>query len=227
MNQTTTGVNEMAMFDDIISRSKIYFPSLEVKYKDKSILMKILGKILFFNPRFMQYTTTFGSTIYLPSEAKVRKSPVSNSIIFMHELSHFFSISSGNKFLHGIMYLFPQILALLAVPAFFFFGFKIALICLLFLLPLPAYFRMNEEKQAYTISLYVMNKLNGLNNFKIDLEAQKERFIGEFSSGSYYYMWTLPGIRKSFDEALEDIKSNGKPTYDIKLYEMIDNIIEG
>jgi hypothetical protein len=40
-------------------------------------------------------------------------------------------------------------------------------------------------------------------------------------------MWPLPGIQKSFDEAAIAIEAGGRPTYDPKLYALIDNILEG
>lgn len=223
MNDTIGG--DMAMFNDIVSRAQVQFPQLTIKYKDQSSLMKILAKILFFND-FMNYTTSLGNTIYLPSEAKVKISPVSSAVVFMHELSHIYD-SKSLGLTSNLAYLFPQILALLSIPVFFILGFFPALICLLFLLPLPAYFRMQKEKQAYTVSLYVMNKMNHNNGFNINLDTYKETFISEFSSGSYYFMWPFPGIRAAFEDALGKIQNGEKPTYSSELYEMIDKVLEG
>lgn len=223
MNDLNVG-GDMTMFADIVSRAQKSFPALTIKYKDQSWLMKLLSKILFFSPNFMDFTTTIGSTIYLPSEAKVKISPVSSTVVFLHELSHIFDNSKEGP-IFSFLYLFPQILALLAIPAFIFFGFKLALFFLLFLLPIPAYFRMKEERQAYVISLYVMNKLNTLYAYNIDLDQHKDVFISEFSNSNYYYMWPFASIKASFDADLEKLRSGENPDYDPDLYKMIDSVL--
>lgn len=219
--------DSMALFTDIVSRSQLHFPELTVKYKNESLLMKILARILFFNKNFMNITTTLGSTIYFPSSTKVKLSPVSNTVILLHEVSHIYEGKKKNSLLYKFLYLFPQILFLLSIPILVLFGWKLAILCLCFLLPIPAYFRMKEERQAYVISLYVMNRLNNIYNFNIDLNPHKDLFIKEFSNSNYYFMWPLPGIKKSFDDAVEEIKSNHRPIYDRGLYEIIDDILEG
>lgn len=215
----------MTLFNDIVLRSQIHFPEISVKYKDESLLMKILAKILFFNRDFMNYTTTLGSTIYFPSAAKIKSSPVSNTIIFLHEISHVYQ-SNKNSLLFKFLYLFPQILALLAIPSFIIFGWKIAIFFLLFLLPIPAYFRMIEEKRAYTMSLYVMNKLNAMYNYNIILETHKNSFVEEFKTSSYYFMWPFQSVMKDFNAALVEINAGGRPVCNKDLYTIIDNILE-
>lgn len=216
----------MAMFTDVVARSQEKFPALIIKYKDESPLMQFLGKLAFFNKQFMSYTTTLGSTVYFPSRNKIRMSPVGSTIILLHELSHIFNAQKTKK-LNLILYIFPQALALLGIPVFFLFGLFPALLCLLFLLPIPSYFRMEEEKQAYIISLYVIHKLNKINGYNINLTSQRDSFLEEFGSSSYYYMWPIPGLKGSFDEAIAKIEAGGQPTYDSKLYALIDNILEG
>ena len=77
------------MFNNLVEKSKEFFPDLEVKYKTESSFMKLIGKILFFNKTFMTfYTTTIGSTIYFPNREFVNNKEVSSSIIFLHELVH-------------------------------------------------------------------------------------------------------------------------------------------
>lgn len=216
----------MTMFTDVVARSQEKFPTLKIKYKDESPFMKILGKLTFFNKDFMNYTTTVGSTVYFSSASRVRLTPVGSAITLMHELSHIYN-AMKTKRLNLVLYTFPQTLALLAIPAFFLFGLIPALLCLLFLLPIPSYTRMIEERQAYIISLYAMNKLNKLNNYNINLDTQKAAFVKEFTGSSYYYMWPLPGIQESFDSALEEIKTGGQPSYNPELYALIDNILVG
>jgi hypothetical protein len=223
--QTITTGDPMGMFTNVVSRAQQHFPGITIKFKDESLLMKVIDKVVFFNGDFMNFTTTFGSTVYLPSAAKLKTSPVSFTIIFMHEVAHIYE-NSKNGILFKLLYLFPQVLALLAIPAFFLFHWYIALAFLLFLLPIPAYFRMREERRAYTMSLYVMNRLNNTSNFHIDLEKHRDVFIDNFLDSSYYYMWPFPGIKDHFNNSLGEIKAGGRPDSDSNLYEIIDNILE-
>jgi hypothetical protein len=213
-------------FDIAVNKAKQYFPNLTIKYKDESFLMKVLDKLTFFNASFMAYSTTIGSTIYFPSRHLIDLSPQASNTRLMHELSHMYNSKKKTGIIFSILYLFPQILALLSVPVFFIFGLFKALLCLLFLLPLPSYTRMMEEKQAYIISLYSMHKLNK-HGFSINLDTEKDRFIEDFSGPTYYFMWYLPGLKASMDADLEQIKLDGKPTYDAALYSMVDSILEG
>jgi len=143
-------------FQDIVQTAQQSFPNIKVAYKDQSIFMKILGKLMFFNPSFMtNYITTIGSTIYYPSEAYIAEDEFSNSIIFMHELMHISDSKKYSKILFSISYLFPQILLILFLPLFL-INWKIALPLVIFsALPLPAYFRMWFERRGYFVSAYV------------------------------------------------------------------------
>ena len=217
----------MTLFAETVSKAQTHFPNLSIAYKDKSILMKLLSKVLFFNKNFMNYTTTLGSTIYFSSEEKIRIAPVTETVILLHEISHIYNNNKTNDLLFKFKYLFPQILALLAIPAFFLFGWKLAFLCLLFLAPIPAYFRMMEEKQAYIMSLYAMNQLNLKYGFGIDLLEHKNVFVADFSGSEYFWMWPFPGIKADFDQAVIDIQAGIKTAYSQELYGIMDDILMG
>lgn len=212
-------------FQDLVSESKNQFPDLQIKYKESSLFMKILGKILFFNPSFMtDYITTIGSTVYFPSESYVKVTPVSASIALLHELVHVYDAKKINKYLFYLLYLFPQTLILL-VPILFFFSWKIGLILsLIFVLPIPAYFRMHFEKRAYITSLYALNKLSKKLNFDPDLNNQKNVFITQFKNSAYYYMWIFSNIEKDFDNSVKNITDNKHPFED-SVFDIIDKLI--
>jgi len=113
-------------FQDLIKGAQKYFPNLQIKYKNNSFIMKVFGKILFFNPSFMSdYTTTIDSTIYFPSETFVKTKPIANTVTVLHELVHIHDSQVYNKYIYTLLYLFPQILALFIIPLFF-FAWKIA-----------------------------------------------------------------------------------------------------
>ena len=72
-------------FQDLILASQKYFPSLQVKYKDQSKLMKFIGN--FMDKSFMsEDATIFCNTIYIPNQNFTKIHPVSAAVAFMHEL---------------------------------------------------------------------------------------------------------------------------------------------
>lgn len=210
-------------FKEVVQAAQQYFPKLSIKYKDTSLLMKIIGKLLFFNKDFgTSYTTTFGSTMYYPSEFFVRVRPMSSIVILLHELFHVYD-SKKIGILFPLLYGFPQILALLFFPMLL-VSWKIALLFLLFAFPFPAYFRMKYEKRAYIASMYSLHVLSRDKNFQFNIDKQKEEFISHFKNSDYYFMWTFKGIEKEFDDALVKIKSNQHPFED-PFFQVIDDLI--
>ena len=209
--------------DNIINEIKKDY-KLDVKYKDTSFLMKLLSLILFFNKDFMKsFTTTIGTTIYYPSEEFVKNSPITSLITLLHELVHIIDYNK-NKLLFTLLYLFPQILAIFALPLFF-ISWKFSAFFLLFLLPLPAYFRMKYERKAYAVSLYVIKQLSLKKNFKVELEKQKDNYISYFKKSDYYYMWIFKTIDSDFNEYLLKIENNERP-FDDEIFNLIDKYID-
>ena len=77
------------LFDNLVSNTTLYFPKLQIRYKDKSFLMTIMGKVLFFNPAFKKnYVTTVCHTIYFPNQHFPKCRPVSSVVLFLHEIVH-------------------------------------------------------------------------------------------------------------------------------------------
>jgi len=214
------------MFKETVEISKQHFPKMEIKYKNESFFMKVLNIILFFHPKFMNFTTTVGNTIYFPSRKHVEDRDFSSSVVLMHELVHVYDTNSFGKLgylFFGAAYLFPQILVLLFFPLLL-VSWKIALIALVFLAPLPAYWRMKYERKAYFTSLYVMKSLEEKFRINYLLEENKKYFVRQFTGPNYYFMWVFPNIKKQFDQALVKINANQKPFEDPSL-DIIDNIL--
>lgn len=209
----------------LVNEAQVFFPDLKVKYKDQSPLMKILGKVLFFNKDFMSvYVTTVGSTVYFPSENFIKIRPVSGSILFLHELVHVYDSKKISRPLFTFLYLFPQILFLL-VPLLFFVSWMLAVpLMILFALPLPAYFRMYYEKRAYMTSLYVRSELSKRFAFKPELEINKDFYLSEFKKSYYYYMWVFKDLDKEFDKALENINM-GKRPFEDPIFDVLDKLV--
>lgn len=133
--------------------------NVNIKYKNESLFMKFLSFLLFFNKKFMtEYTTTINSTIYFPSRDFVNNNYITSATIFLHELVHVLDARSYNFIIFSFLYLSPQILGIIFLPLSF-INIWVALAFLLFLLPIPSFFRMKFEKRAYLVSLYVLNQL--------------------------------------------------------------------
>jgi len=212
-------------FYNLYKNAKKYYPSLKIKYKDESLFMRMLSIILFMNRDFSKrYVTTINKTIYYPSKDYLNKNNFSASVVLLHELTH---VYDAKNIFFSIAYLMPQIFALLFFPALF-INIKFALLFLLFLLPLPAYYRMLYEKRAYMITLYsyykLLKKQKAFNSTKFF--ALKESVIKEFTGPVYYFMWIFKNsIKEEFDECCIKIMNGEKPFKDEQLFSMIDKLI--
>ena len=111
-------------------------PKFGVGFKDRSVLMKLLGFLARpFNATFMtSYTTTLGNTVYFPSESFYESQPDRTLRILAHEYVHLYDGREHKLF--GLSYLFPQILAILPVIVFAVMAWPFSW---LVLLPLVAY----------------------------------------------------------------------------------------
>ena len=204
-------VKPLSIFEETLINLKKEIPDIEVRYKDKSLFMKLLGIILFFNPAFMKsFITTIGSTIYYANEAYTREQPVGATVVLLHEATHILESKRKNGFIFSLSYLFPQLLFLLSIPMFFVCGFY-SFLFLIFLLPLPAPFRMMIERNGYTTSLYIMHLLK-LKGYGYDLDLAVPWVVSQFKTSAYYWMWVFPSIDQYFKNVVGDLK-NGKTTY--------------
>src|ERR1035437_7659243 len=213
-------------FDNLVTAAQVYFPSLQVKYKDQSNFMKFLGILLFFNRSFMtDYITTIGDTIYFPTKEFVNQDQTSASTILMHELVHMADEKTYSKPMFAILYLFPQILVPVCLLLAFLINWKIMLlITFLFALPIPAPFRMHFEKRAYIAALYVQNELSKRFGFNPQLPAQVTADLSEFTNSGYYFMWPFHNIDAEFNDAVTSINA-GKRPYEDPIFDMLDKLI--
>ncbi len=215
------------MIQKTFEKSKEFFPNVSIKYKNESLFMKILGFILFFNRSFMEkYVTTIGNTIYFPNKEYIDSHPENSIITYLHELIHIYDSSNINKFLFSILYLMPQLLFILFLILSFIFTWKLLLVGLLFLLPLPAFFRMYYEKRAYTISMYVSYKLHLKYGIEPNLHKEADFISDQFKGSSYMFMWPFNNIKTYFHNVADQIKNNEKPFVEKEVYDIIDKILE-
>lgn len=190
----------------ILFKAKYKF---KIKFKHQSILMKIIGFLLFFNKKFMtNFVTTTGTTIYFPENYDFNK--LSAIVTIAHEVKHILDMRSNRLF--RFLYFFPQILSVLLIGLLFWHWSFIFLI-LLFLSPaIPAFFRSKYEFDAYVISLYVINLLLTYQNFSKEkrkevLIENAKRINEHFVGPNYYYMFIF-GKLNQFKKFIDLILSN-------------------
>lgn len=165
----------------------------DIKYKNESLLMKLIGLILFFNPGFMtDFISTIGKTIYFPNKEFVEKNQQAAITTLAHEIVHVQQCKKYGKILFSLLYLFPQSLALLVLLTPISYLFLVFLVCLV---PLPAPWRAKFEEEGYTMSLFMVNEeLKTFQNTKDTIHdvlvsmAQKTDDVF-FKGSAYWYMW--------------------------------------
>jgi hypothetical protein len=202
---------------------------IKIKFKNKSLLMKIISKILFFNKKFMtNYTTTIGNTIYFPSRDFLYNDNIFSEEILLHELVH---INDNKKdLLFPIKYLFPQILFPLSFFLLFLNIWIFLPVAILLLLPLPAIFRKNYELRGYTASLIAANEIWKEKNVPLDMREKNLHIIAQhintiFTGPQYYYMWRF-GVRKELNLIIDKILNESIVKTDPS-YEEIVQLIKG
>lgn len=171
---------------EFVTYAQRYCPKFNIKFKDKSFLMKLLGYLLFFNKDFMtRYITTIGYTVYVPNEAEYNANPDVYDEILTHEFVHMMDYKKWN-ILFSASYLFPQLLSALSLLSFLAIGHSLLwLLCLLFLTfaaPLPAYFRMHWELRGYTMSA-------AYNKWVYNYTSTPSDYLDRFTESGYYFMW--------------------------------------
>jgi hypothetical protein len=213
-------------FQELVAAAQIHYPSLQIKYKNQSALMKVLGKLLFFNPDFMtNYITTIGDTVYFPSTSFVSLHPISSEVALCHELVHISDEKTYTIPLFALSYLFPQILAPLALFLAFYIGWFALIPFLLLASPLPAPFRTIWERRAYIAALYVQQGLSKRLSFNPQLATQAADYVAQFKTADYYWMSPFGNsIQNDFDQAIILINAGQRPFSD-PIFDVLDDLV--
>ncbi len=165
-------------------------PNFDIRFKNESMLMRLLGFILVFNKTFLtRYITTIGPVVYFPSKAGFLANQHGYVGVLAHELVHMQERKRTGDILYTVRYLFPQILAalsLLTVLAWVSPWFWACLLFLVFLAPLPSPGRRAIELNGYTMSLAVHFWQGG----PID-QTEIDWYAAQFTGPSYYFMWPM------------------------------------
>lgn len=179
-------------------------PGFNIKFKERSLLMKILyyvGFVWLFNPKFMtRYWTTVGATVYAPTEAEFYGDPEAATDVLAHELVHMIDRQKNGFLKHDLPYALPQVLAALALLSIFGFWVPWLFVFLVFLLalaPIPSPGRTSVEMRGYSMSMAIFYwRYNQMPPDQIEWYAK------QFTGPAYYFMWPF---KKSTIKKLETI----------------------
>ena len=175
------------------------FPDFEYVDKRYSKFMKFLAQLLFFNKSFMSsYITVVGNKVYVPKLPWKKTNPYGAIEVLSHEWVHM----KDNKRLgiwFKLLYLFPQILAPLALLGFWNPWFLLFLLCIL---PYPALWRAKFELRGYTISMAVRYWL-------LKEEPNYDFLVKQFTGPNYYYMYPFEDyMRERLEEEFYRIEGD-------------------
>lgn len=205
-------------------------PSFELRFKDKSIFMRMIGFVLFFSKNFLkQHVTTIKYKVYFPNMEQYYKYNYSDSFkMLAHEFVHLWDYKRY-KLLFIVGYLFPQILAIftlilqifllpLILKGYLSLWWLMALCGILFILPFPAYFRTIIELRGYGMNILIEKWENNAIS-----QEYIEDMIKIFSSSNYYFMWPFENyIRKKLIKyAKEEINLNKKKNMPYRVVKQI------
>lgn len=188
--------------------ARIAVPDAAVKFKKESWILRTVRPILeIFNKGYWdRYITTLGNTMYVPDDWFERGDPKSLLATTAHEVIHMYQSKRQTNFIHGVLYLFPQVLAVFSLLAFlaipFGLGWLWSLLFLLFLLPLPAPFRYMKELEAYRVKLLFFKHAYAAGPDMV--QWAKDGIIQNLAKSDYYFCWPFPGmIQKDLDKSEE------------------------
>ena len=197
-------MNRSKEFIKLLSKAKI-----KIAYKDESLLMKIIGYLLFFNKGFMtEYVTTLGNTVYFTTRKEENHGTLST---LAHEYVHAADSNKVGFPLFAFAYMFPQILAplmLLLIPVNWILALVLFAVCSA---PLPAYWRTKYELRGYKMSLFASNELAKERGMSLE---NRTKYLFEyvrdieknFTGPGYYFMWPF-GVIRELDETVHNILS--------------------
>jgi hypothetical protein len=182
-----------------------FVPKFSVKWKNESFTQGLLGRLLFFNPKYMTgYITTLYPLVYFPSKDHYEKNPLNSLMVLAHERVHLLdSIRYGMWF--KLSYLLPQVISvplLVASIGCLIGNLKLVSLILLVLglvalIPWPSPWRVNWEKRGYAMTLATNYWL-----FGSIPDPLKQSVRDHFLDWSYFKMARSP---EDIDKWLEDI----------------------
>lgn len=174
-------------------------PGFAVEEKQRSLWMRVLSRLLFFNPDFMsRYTTTLYPKIYVPSLDRWKVNNFFSIITLAHEYVHLRD-RQRLSLLFNVLYLSPQVFAVLALLYPVSPWFLLFLLCLL---PIPSLGRAWAEFRGYRMSMAMKYWLTG-EQYNIPF------IVYQFTSSNYYWMFPFGSIiEELFEREYQKIKKD-------------------
>lgn len=185
-----------------------FHPGYKIAPKSKSLLHSIIGKFfgIFGNHSYTEdFWTTIGQTSAYPKPRQDEVFASTSWSVVCHEGQHVRDGARIGWLAFSTAYLFPQVLAGLALLSIF--SSSWFLLGLIALLPLPAIGRTILELRAYKVSValdfWTWGDISG--------DAQDSYIEGwlvkEFCGSNYYWMWPFkPMIRNWFLAHISDLR---------------------
>lgn len=218
----------MTRKEKFVSALKSKNPDFNIKFKNESLFMRLLGILLFFNKSFMtKYTTTIGNTIYFPSREFLLLRAEHDALITMaHEYQHA-KDHQNYPIWFMFSYLFPIVVLPLAALTILFLPWWLCLtLVVLSLTPIPAPWRKNAELRGYTMSLFTYNEV--LKEKKVSqseratlLYDQADKYSDHFTSMDYYLMWPF-GVEDYLHDMVRKILADELEKTDVIYGEVVE-----
>jgi hypothetical protein len=204
----------MEKFINTCNFVKSMIPGFQVKFKNQSRLMKVLGVPLWpFNRTFMtEYVTTLRWTVYFPSGESIKNNPENAIEPLMHEFIHLWD-RRQNGVWFSVGYLSPQIWAIVPFAGLAAFGwlFPVSTDCLMLgtgvlcLAPWPSLWRTRFELRGFTVTLAYKQWTLGV----LASTEGKEWIEKQFTGWYYYKMWPFKNnLANRIDTIIEQIRAN-------------------
>ena len=173
-------------------------PNFEIRSKKDSWFMRTVGKLMFFNKRFMTgYITTWYPHVYVPS-LPWKRNNIAAIPVLAHEWVHLHD-RKRMGLLFNLLYASPQCFAPLALFGFWNPWFFLFFLCFL---PIPSPGRAWAEFRGYRMTIATYYWMSG---YKIDIKWVVEQFVGP----SYYFMWPFRGwLMRKFQKEFIKIKND-------------------
>jgi hypothetical protein len=186
---------ELSTLRDFEADTRTLVPKFSVKWKNESLVQKILGVLLFFNPKYMTgYVTTFYPTVYYSSQEKYESNPADSLIVVAHERVHLLD-TAKHRWWFKFSYLLPQVLfapfIVISIICLLchlnLVGLVLLVLGLVALAPWPSPWRTQWEKRGYAMTFAVNYWL-----FGVIPDQLKQSVRGHFFDWSYYKMSRNP-----------------------------------
>jgi len=195
------------LFDALQVLIRRRIPKFKIRYKDESRWQRFVGKLAFFNRKYMtNFVTTSGPNVWYPSRKFIQESKIRAFKILAHEYVHMLD-RKKHPIVFEMVYAAPQWLMLfvfLSLLAIWFSNWWLtALTSLIFLAPWPAFGRAILEIRGYGMSIAINIWRHGS-----VLDSTKENIENNFTGWNYYKMWPFKETVKKWIADYERLTYN-------------------